>query len=89
MPGELSPGSTPRRWTPPGGEQKHRERIHRESALTDKYKKLPFEFSKPPRNKQSCAFRCSDCGSFFFAPKNTVMVVCRKCKKLTKAEKVY
>lgn len=88
MPGELSPGSTPRRWIPPGGEQKHRERIHKESTLTDKYKKLPFKFSKPACNKQSNTFKCSNCGSLFSASKNTVMIICSKCKKLAKAEKI-
>lgn len=86
--GELSPGSTPRRWVPPGGERKHREKIHKESALTDKYKKLPFTFSKPPHNKQSNMFKCSNCGHLFFASKDTLMVICSGCKKLAKAEKI-
>jgi len=88
MPGELSPGSTPRRWLPDGGERKLRERIHRESALTDKYKDLPFKFSKPTHNKPSNIFKCSECDYLFFAPKNTILVICSNCKKLTKAEKI-
>jgi len=88
MPGELSPGSTPRRWLPDGGERNLREKIHRESALIDKYKNLPFEFSKPSCNKPSNIFKCSECGHLFFAPKNTILVICSSCKKLTKAEKI-
>jgi hypothetical protein len=88
MSGELSPGSTPRRWLPEEGEKNLRERIHRESVLTDKYKNLPFKFSKPPRNKPSNIFKCSMCDHLFFAPKNTIMVICSNCKKLTKVEKI-
>lgn len=88
MPGELSSGSTPRRWVPKGGEQKHREKIHRESKLADKRKNLPFSFSKPPRSGKNCLFECSECGHFFTASKNTIMCICSKCKKATKVESI-
>ena len=46
MPGELSPGSTKRRWIPEGGEQRLRDRIHKESKFVDDHKNLPFTFAK-------------------------------------------
>lgn len=88
MPGELSPGSMPRRWIPKGGEQKHREKIHRESKLADDRKNLPFRFSKPPRSGKNHLFKCLECGHTFFASKNTVMCICSKCKKSAKVELV-
>jgi len=88
MPGELSPGSTPRRWVPEGGERKHREKIHRESSLADGNKNLPFTFSKPQNSRKAHLFQCSECGNSFFAPKRTIMCICSKCKKVTKVELV-
>lgn len=88
MPGELSPGSTPRRWIPEGGEGKHREKIHRESKFIDDHKNLPFTFSKPQRPKKQALFKCLECGHFFYAPKKTVMVICSKCKKSARTELV-
>lgn len=82
--GELSPGSTPRRWIPEGGLQKHREKIHRESKIADDYKKLPFTFSKPPRRVKHRWFECIECGRLLEAPVNTVMCACPVCKKVTK-----
>jgi len=86
--GELSPGSTPRRWIPEGGEQKHREKIHRESKFAEDHKNLPFSFSKPPRNKKHEAFECIECGNTIWAPINTIMCVCSCCNKATKVERI-
>jgi hypothetical protein len=88
MPGELSPGSIPRRWVPDGGEQKLRNKIHKESKFADSYKNLPFSFSKPRCLGKQVLFKCLECGHAFFASKNTVMCVCSICKKVAKVERV-
>ena len=85
---DLSPGSTPRRWIPEGGERKHRERIHRESKQVDDHGKLPFTFSKPPKAKRHAWFRCVECGKEVSASVNTIMYACPDCKKATKVERV-
>jgi len=72
---------------PEGGERKHREKIHRESKLADQ-KNLPFTFSKPKQGGKQVWFRCAECNYIFSASKNTVLVICRECKKLTKVEKM-
>lgn len=82
----VEPGSTPRRWLPDEGERKLREKIHRESKLDDQ-KNLPFTFSKPKRGGKQNQFKC-ECGHVFLASKNTVMVICSKCKQLSKVEKM-
>ena len=87
MAGELTPGATPRRWAPEGGIRKHNEKIHRESKIAD-YKKLPFQFSKPPKNKRHEWFECVECGRIIAAPINTIMYACPDCKKATKVERI-
>lgn len=82
----LEPGSTPRRWIHESGLRKYREKIHKESKLEDQ-KNLPFAFSKPGRGGKQRQFKC-ECGHIFLASKNTVMVICSKCKKLSKVEKM-
>ncbi|MFA5397404.1 MAG: hypothetical protein WC346_15450 [Methanogenium sp.] len=72
-----------RRWIPEEGLKKYREKIHKSSKLADA-KNLPFTFSKPKRGS-SGYFECAECGRGFFSGKNTVMVICPICKKLTKA----
>lgn len=84
--GDLSPGSTPRRWVPEGGEQKLRERIHRESKFADDHKNLPFTFSKPQKPKRHEWFKCVECGRVLSAPVNTIMCECKDCGKATKVE---
>lgn len=86
--GELSPGSTPRRWEPEGGLKKHRERIQRESKFADENKNLPFTFSKPKRPKRQSFFECENCGRVISAPVNTVGVICNGCKQFTKVKEV-
>jgi len=88
MSGELSPGSTSRRWIPEGGERKLRDKIHKESKFADDHKKLPFSFSKPKHLGSQVLFKCSECGHTFLASKNTIMCICSSCKKATKVERV-
>lgn len=85
---ELSPGSTPRRWAPDGGERKLRERIHRESKWADDNLNLPFKFSKPQKSKKSDYFECVECGRVLLASTNTIMCVCPDCKKVTKVVRI-
>ena len=81
---ELSPGSTPRRWTPPGGERKHRERIHKESRKADHSKNLPFTFSKPPKPKgRSLLLKCDNCGAIKSGTTVTVGIICKDCGKFS------
>jgi DNA-directed RNA polymerase subunit RPC12/RpoP len=87
MAGELTPGATPRRWIPEGGIKKHNEKIHRESKVSDN-KNLPFQFSKPPKNKRHEWFECVECGRVISAPVNTIMYACPDCKKATKVERI-
>jgi len=82
----LESGSISRRWIPESGLQEHREKIHKESKIADK-KNLPFTFSKPWKVKKQSQFKC-ECGHIFLASKNTVMVICSKCKQLSKVEKM-
>jgi len=89
MPGELSPGSTPRRWVPEGGERRLRDKIHKESKFADDNKNLPFSFSKPKHLGSQVLFKCSECDNVFLASKNTVMCICSKCKKASKVDRVY
>jgi uncharacterized OB-fold protein len=86
--GELSPGSTKRRWEPEGGIQKLNERIHKESKFADDHKNLPFTFSKPTKPKKTSLFQCAGCGHTFYAPSRTVMLSCPECKNACKAEKL-
>ena len=86
--GELSPGSTPRRWVPEGGERKLREKIHRESKFADDHKKLPFTFSKPSRRTRDTMFKCVECGRILSAPINTIMCSCPVCEKATRVERI-
>jgi len=78
---------TDRRWIPEGGIQKHRDKIHKESKVADT-KNLPYTLSRPPIRKSFEYFECEECGRQFDASKNTIMVACPDCKKLTKARKV-
>lgn len=86
---ELTPGSTPRRWTPSGGVRKHNEKIHRESKYADDHKNLPFSFRKPPKPKGLPAFiKCDNCGHITAASKITVGMICSRCKKYSSVTEV-
>lgn len=81
---ELSPGSTGRRWTPPGGLKKHREKIHSDAKVADDHKNLPFEFSKPKKPiGRSTYVKCDSCGRVSSATTKTVGMVCPDCKKFS------
>jgi ribosomal protein S27E len=83
----LEPGTTDRRWIPPGGLRKHNEKIHRESRRADHYKNLPFSFSKPSKPKGSSTHvRCDNCG---YKPKgSSTHVRCDNCGYIISATTV-
>lgn len=76
-----------RRWIPEEGLKKHKQKIQYESKLADK-KNLPYKISKPPARKSFTGFRCAECGYQFSGSRNTVMVICPNCKKLTRCEEL-
>jgi len=86
--GELSPGTTKRRYTPPGGEKRHRERIHKESKFADDWKNLPFKFSKPKKPKRKRLIRCDNCGHIISGSVDTVGVICNNCHKFSTVSEV-
>jgi len=86
--GELSPGTTPRRWEPHGGINKHNERIHRESKFADQHKNLPFEFSKPKKAGRRQYMECSNCGHIVHVSINTVGIICNECKTYNDVKEV-
>ncbi len=77
---ELAPGS-PRRYEPEMGIANHNRRIHNESAYADKYKNLPFSFSKPTKNKITRIKFCSNCNAAVEVNKNAVGIICSTCNK--------
>jgi hypothetical protein len=86
--GELSPGSTPRRYVPEKGLRKHNERIHRESKYADSNKNLPFSFRKPRKSGRQSLFECPLCGYILSSSVNTVGFICSGCKKFVNAKEV-
>ena len=74
--GELSPGSTSRRYLPEKGLRKHREKIHSDSKRADN---LQFSFSKPKKAKTIILVKCGKCGAVASVGKNTVGMICREC----------
>jgi len=87
--GELTPGSTPRRYEPKGGTQRHNERIHRESRYADTHKNLPFSFSKPPKQTSRSKYvSCDKCNYITSVSVNTVGMVCPECKKYSSVTEV-
>ncbi len=82
---EIAPGSMGRRYEPEGGIRRHNERIHRESALTDKRGNMPFTFSKPSKQVGRNATKvCSECGHFAAVKESTISMICSSCKKYVK-----
>lgn len=79
--GELSPGSTPRRWEPEGGIGKLNERIHKESKYADDHMNLPFKFSKPVKPKRQKTVQCTNCDTYYRVNISTVGLVCKGCHK--------
>jgi len=87
--GELTPGSTGRRYDVPGGVKKHNERIHKESKFADDNKNLPFSFRKPPKSRGSSAYiQCDNCGCITRATTITVGIICPECKKFSTVKEV-
>ena len=83
---ELTPGATPRRYEPEVGVKKHNERIHRETSYVDKYKNLPFSFSKPAfgGTKKSTIKFCANCKTPVDVHTNAIGVICRSCNTYSK-----
>lgn len=86
--GELSPGATPRRWEPEGGINKHKERIHRESAHVDAHGNLPFTFSKPRKAGRRQYMECESCGHIVHVSVNTVGIICGECNAYVSVKEV-
>jgi len=86
--GELTPGTTKRRYIPAGGERRHRERIHKESKLADDWKNLPFEFSKPKKPKRQMLIKCDNCGHISSGSVDTVGIICANCHKFSSVSEV-
>ena len=86
--GELSPGTSPRRWEPAGGINKHREKIHRESSYADKNKNLSFTFSKPRKSGPKQYMECTNCGHTVHVSINTVGIICIECKTYVNVKEV-
>ena len=85
--GELSPGSTPRRYEPTGGISKHNARIHKESKQLDT-KNLPFSFSKPRKAGRQRNVVCNKCGTHYRLSVNAVGVICNACNQYCSLEDI-
>ena len=86
--GELTPGTTKRRYEPRGGEKRHREKIHRESKLVDDWKNLPFTFSKPKKPKRKMLVKCDNCGAITLGSIDTVGIICSECHTFSSVSEV-
>lgn len=86
--GELSPGTTGRRYEPKEGLNNLNRRIHRESDYVDKHKDLPFSFSKPNTPKKNVVKVCKNCKEYVSVHKNTIGIICRYCKTYSQVEEV-
>ena len=75
---ELEPGG-PRRFEPNEGVNNLNKRIHKESEYVDKYKNMPFEFSKPKKAKRQTVKLCGNCEAPVSVSTTCVGVICRKC----------
>lgn len=70
------------------GARKYREKIHKESALADSTKNLPFKFSKPRKDKPSrLRLECSGCGKEFAITEDTRVVICSGCKCINRVNR--
>ncbi len=86
--GELSPGSTPRRWEPEEGVTNLNHRIHRESRQVDERGTLDFTFSKPKHVGRRSFKRCDNCGHTSYVPINTVGIICNTCHSYASVKEV-
>ncbi len=88
---ELPAGVTPRRYEPECGVSKHNTRIHKESAYADKYKNLPFTFSKPDfggSTSKSTVKVCSNCETPVYVHTNAIGIICRSCGKYASLKEI-
>ena len=86
--GELTPGTTPRRYEPIEGTNNLNKRIHRESSYVDKHSNLPFSFSKPTKPAKPAAKICNNCEAYVHVTKNTIGVICPSCKTYSSVREV-
>jgi hypothetical protein len=85
----LDAGTTPRRYEPECGVNKHNERIHRESKYADTHKNLPFTFRKPHKPiGRSTYLRCDNCGKPYRGTTATHGIICNGCHKFSTVSKV-
>lgn len=69
------------------GTRAYREKIHKDSKLSDAYGNLPFTFSKPKKStgaRRDVLHVCEHCEQEIEVSKKTYSVVCFRCKKLTR-----
>ena len=85
---ELAPGTTPRRYEPVGGINKHNARIHRESKISDS-KNLDFNFRKAPKPLgRPAAVECDNCGFIIGGTTATAGIICPECKQFSTVTEV-
>jgi len=68
------------------GSKKYKEMISKGSKFADRYKNLPFKFSKPPKRTQfrrDVYMSCYHCHQCDVVNKYTAGKVCSKCSKYT------
>jgi len=68
------------------GTKKYREMIDRDSKNADRFKNLPFKFSKPPkrtRPRRDIFHVCDCCAELTTVSKYTAGRVCPGCRKYT------
>jgi hypothetical protein len=85
---DLEAGTTPRRYEPAQGVQKHNERIHKESKTIDQ-KGMPFTFSKPSKTiKRQAKKVCTNCDHEVFVAPNCIGMICSNCKTYASVKEV-
>ena len=65
------------------GSRRYKEMIDRDSKKTDFWKNMPFTFSKPAKRfnpRRDVFLLCGGCQNIAAVTKNTVAIVCPKCK---------
>lgn len=70
------------------GPKKYREWIHKRAAH-ESQKNLPFEISKPKKEKPlNTYYTCKKCDTGFFVGEETIVVICSKCGTLNKVKDI-
>lgn len=65
------------------GSKRYKEKIHRDSKFADKWKNLPFTFSKPAKRTQArrdIFHLCDTCQHVMLVSKFTAGMICKGCK---------